>query len=144
MPENMISSSTTPCHLLYVLSFVSLASPDEAILRKRYSPIANKSFPATHALLKYSGPPGSTVVFNSSTKIPYPQVSSHQRRNLPILCQTLSMAFRLPPIYLPRRRLRAPGDPQPPSLPTSQHDHKTTLFGCVMMCFGLAWIAKQP
>ena len=49
--------------LLYILSFVSLASPDEAILRKRYSPISNKSFPATHALLKYSGPPGSTIRF---------------------------------------------------------------------------------
>ena len=49
--------------LLYILSFVSLASPDEAILRKRYSLIANKSFPATYALLKYSRPPGSTIRF---------------------------------------------------------------------------------
>ena len=78
-------------------------------------------------------------VFNSSTKIPYPRVSSHQVRNLPILCQLCQWRSDrrqfLYPVTDSVRQLTLS------LLPTRANN--SSLIGCAMMRLALAWIAKR-
>ena len=103
---------------------------------------SNKSFPATHGSSNIPAHPGGTIHFRSPTKIPYPRVSSHQVRNLPILsqlCQWRSEChlFLYPVADSVRRVTRSLLH----NITTRINDGASI---CAVMRLGLAWITKWP